>query len=159
MVYKYECNAMRKSSSVCHNPVSSSQPTQWAVSVCVCRGAQLFFYLGRRRGRGRWAGCLPGPCVQRPTLLASWNDRLMWYLRHFFRLGYCRSNGTGSQPGFDMLFSLLPSHPLGWLPVVLLIPGHASAAPEELWHWLSQVLSEIVIISLFFIQQLSQIAQ
>ena len=46
MVYKYECNAMRKGSSVCHNPVSSSQPTQRAVSVCVCRGAQLFFYLG-----------------------------------------------------------------------------------------------------------------
>ena len=48
MVYKYECNAMRKGSSVCHNPVSSSQPTQRAVSVCVCRGAQLFFYLGAK---------------------------------------------------------------------------------------------------------------
>ena len=46
MVYKYECNAMRKVSSVCHIPVSSSQPTQRAVSVCVCRGAQLFFNLG-----------------------------------------------------------------------------------------------------------------
>ena len=48
MVYKYECNAMRKGSSVCHIPVSSSQPTQRAVSVCVCRGAQLFFYLGAK---------------------------------------------------------------------------------------------------------------
>ena len=46
MVYKYECNAMRKGSSVCHIPVSNSQPTQRAVCVCVCRGAQLFFYLG-----------------------------------------------------------------------------------------------------------------
>jgi len=44
MVYKYECNVMRKGSSVCHIPVSNSQPTQRA--VCVCRGAQLFFYLG-----------------------------------------------------------------------------------------------------------------
>ena len=48
MVYKYECNAMRKGSSVCHIPVSNSQPTQRAVCVCVCRGAQLFFYLGAR---------------------------------------------------------------------------------------------------------------
>ena len=44
MVYKYECNAMRKGSSVCHIPVSNSQPTQRV--VCVCRGAQLFFNLG-----------------------------------------------------------------------------------------------------------------
>ena len=35
MVYKYECNAMRKDSSVCHIPVSNSQPTQRVVCVCV----------------------------------------------------------------------------------------------------------------------------
>ena len=47
MVYKYGCNAMRKGSSVCHILVFNSQPTQRA--VCVCRRAQLFFYLGTRR--------------------------------------------------------------------------------------------------------------
>ena len=39
MVYKYECNAMRKGSSVCHIPVSNSQPTQRA--VCVQRSSAL----------------------------------------------------------------------------------------------------------------------
>ena len=41
MVYKYECNAMRKDSSVCHIPVSNSQPTQRAVCVCVQRSSAL----------------------------------------------------------------------------------------------------------------------
>ena len=39
---------MRKGSSVCHILVFSSQPTQRAVCVCVCRRAQLFFYLGAK---------------------------------------------------------------------------------------------------------------
>ena len=41
MVYKYECNAMRKGSPVCHIPVSNSQPTQRAVCVCMQRSSAL----------------------------------------------------------------------------------------------------------------------
>ena len=45
MVYKYECNAMRKGSSVCHiQSLALSQRRE--LCVCVCRGAQLFFNLG-----------------------------------------------------------------------------------------------------------------
>ena len=63
MVYKYECNTMRKDSSVCHNPVSSSQPTQRAVSVCVCRGAQLFFYLGAKERERKVSRLLTWPLI------------------------------------------------------------------------------------------------
>ena len=63
MVYKYECNAMRKGSSVCHIPVSSSQPTQRAVSVCVCRGAQLFFYLGAKERERKVSRLLTWPLI------------------------------------------------------------------------------------------------
>ena len=38
-----QCNVKRQ--FICHILVSSSQPTQRAVCVCVCRGAQLFFNL------------------------------------------------------------------------------------------------------------------
>ena len=50
MVYKYECNAMRKGSSVCHIPVSSSQPTQRV--VCVQRSSALLQPWDRGEGEG-----------------------------------------------------------------------------------------------------------
>ena len=71
MVYKYECNAMRKGSSVCHIPVSSSQPTQRAVSVCVCRGAQLFFYLGAKERERKVSRLLTWPLGCREQQVAS----------------------------------------------------------------------------------------
>ena len=50
MVYKYECNAMRKGSSFLpHSSVQlSASAESRQQSVCVCRRAQLFFYLGTR---------------------------------------------------------------------------------------------------------------
>jgi len=60
MVYKYECNAMRKDSSVCHiQSLALSQRRE--LCVCVCRGAQLFFNLGtevREREVSRLLTCL-----------------------------------------------------------------------------------------------------
>ena len=41
MVYKYECNAMRKGSSVCHILVFSSQPTLGAECVWEQRSSAL----------------------------------------------------------------------------------------------------------------------
>ena len=80
MVYKYECNAMRKGSSVCHIPVSSSQPTQRAVSVCVCRGAQLFFYLGAKERERKVSRLLTWP------LIAGTNNRYQFGVKfHFFK--------------------------------------------------------------------------
>ena len=63
MVYKYECNAMRKGSSVCHIPFSSSQPTQRTGSVCVCRGVQLFFYLGAKERKRKVSRLLTWPLI------------------------------------------------------------------------------------------------
>ena len=67
MVYKYECNAMRKGSSVCHiQSLALSQRRE----LCVCaEELSSSSTLGQRWGRGRWAGCSPGYCVLKPTLL------------------------------------------------------------------------------------------
>ena len=53
MVYKYECNAMRKDSSFLpHSSVQlSASAESRQQSVCVCRRAQLFFYLRAKEAR------------------------------------------------------------------------------------------------------------
>jgi len=60
MVYKYECNAMRKGSSFCHILVFSSQPSR-EQSACVGRGAQLFFYLRGEEGGKKVSRLLTWP--------------------------------------------------------------------------------------------------
>jgi len=78
MVYKYECNAMRKGSSVCHILVSSSQPTQRAVSVCVCRGAHLFFYLGAKERERKVSRLLTCLLIAGTNSLLNQNVKLSW---------------------------------------------------------------------------------
>jgi hypothetical protein len=65
MVYKYECNAMRKGSSFLpHSSVQlSASAESRQQSVCVCRRAQLFFYLGAKERERKVTRLLTWPLI------------------------------------------------------------------------------------------------
>ena len=65
MVYKYECNAMRKCSSFLpHSSVQlSASAESRQQSVCVCRRAQLFFYLGAKERERKVTRLLTWPLI------------------------------------------------------------------------------------------------
>jgi len=65
MVYKYECNAMRKDSSFLpHSSVQlSASAESRQQSVCVCRRAQLFFYLGAKERERKVTRLLTWPLI------------------------------------------------------------------------------------------------
>ena len=65
MVYKYECNAMRKGSSFLpHSSVQlSASAESRQQSVCVCRRAQLFFYLRAKERERKVTRLLTWPLI------------------------------------------------------------------------------------------------
>lgn len=78
MVYKYECNAMRKGSSFLpHSSVQlSASAESRQQSVCVCRRAQLFFYLGaKEREEGDQVAYLGLDCRDQHQI--SWTNMLV----------------------------------------------------------------------------------
>ena len=73
MVYKYECNAMRKGSSFLpHSSVQlSASAESRQQSVCVCRRAQLFFYLRAKERERKVTRLLTWPLDCRDQQVAS----------------------------------------------------------------------------------------
>ena len=71
MVYKYECNAMRKGSSFLqHSSVQlSASAESRQQSVCVCRRAQLFFYLGAKERERKVTRLLTWPLIAGTNIL------------------------------------------------------------------------------------------